>query len=104
MLYGQGTFKESRFWEHIFSTSLVYQRQNTSGWQKVLQPLSTGLYYIISGQAQQKSSNKTAWLSMISSLINAVLHVLDDAITPAAYWVLELWIPRKTSASIRTNC
>ena len=29
-------------------------------------------------------------LSMISSLINAVLHALDDAITPAAYWVLEL--------------
>ena len=29
-------------------------------------------------------------LSMISSLINAVLHALDDAITPEAYWVLEL--------------
>ena len=29
-------------------------------------------------------------LSMISSLIDAVLHILDDAITPAAYWVLEL--------------
>ena len=27
---------------------------------------------------------------MISSLIDAVLHTLDDAITPAAYWVLEL--------------
>ena len=27
---------------------------------------------------------------MIYSLINAVLHALDDAITPAAYWVLEL--------------
>ena len=29
-------------------------------------------------------------LSMISSLVDAVLHALDDAITPAAYWVLEL--------------
>ena len=29
-------------------------------------------------------------LSMISSLVNAVLHALDDAITTAAYWVLEL--------------
>ena len=29
-------------------------------------------------------------LSMISSLVKAVLHILDDAITPAAYWVLEL--------------
>ena len=29
-------------------------------------------------------------LSMISSLVNAVLHALDDAITPTAYWVLEL--------------
>ena len=29
-------------------------------------------------------------LFMISSLIDAVLHALDDAITPAAYWVLEL--------------
>ena len=29
-------------------------------------------------------------LSMISSLIDAVLHALDDAITPAAYCVLEL--------------
>ena len=28
--------------------------------------------------------------SMISSHIDAVLHALDDAITPAAYWVLEL--------------
>ena len=27
---------------------------------------------------------------MISSLIDAVLHALDDAITPAVYWVLEL--------------
>ena len=38
-------------------------------------------------------------LSMISSLIDAVLHALDDAITPAACWVLELlnfWIPRMT--------
>ena len=30
-------------------------------------------------------------LSMISSLIHTVLHALDDAINPAAYWVLELW-------------
>ena len=29
-------------------------------------------------------------LSMISSLVDAVLHALEDAITPAAYWVLEL--------------
>ena len=29
-------------------------------------------------------------LSMISSLIESVLQALDDAITPAAYWVLEL--------------
>ena len=29
-------------------------------------------------------------LSMISSLVKAVLHALDDAITSAAYWVLEL--------------
>ena len=29
-------------------------------------------------------------LSMISSLISVVLHALDDAITPAACWVLEL--------------
>ena len=29
-------------------------------------------------------------LSMISSLVDAVLHVPDDAITPAPYWVLEL--------------
>ena len=27
---------------------------------------------------------------MISSLVDAVLHALDDAITPVAYWVLEL--------------
>ena len=27
---------------------------------------------------------------MVSSLVDAVLHTLDDAITPAAYWVLEL--------------
>ena len=27
---------------------------------------------------------------MISSIVDAVLHALDDAITPAAYWVLEL--------------
>ena len=33
---------------------------------------------------------KQLGLSMISSLIDAVLHALDDAITPAAYWVLEL--------------
>ena len=33
---------------------------------------------------------------MISSLVDAVLHALDDAITPAAYWVLELGIPRKS--------
>ena len=36
------------------------------------------------------SSTKQLGLSMISSLIDAVLHALDDAITPAAYWVLEL--------------
>ena len=29
-------------------------------------------------------------LSMILSLVDAVLHALDDANTPAAYWVLEL--------------
>ena len=29
-------------------------------------------------------------LSMISSLVDAVLHALDDAITPAAYWFLKL--------------
>ena len=29
-------------------------------------------------------------LSMISSLVDTILHALDDAITPAAYWVLEL--------------
>ena len=29
-------------------------------------------------------------LSMISSLVDAVLHALDDAIIPAAFWVLEL--------------
>ena len=29
-------------------------------------------------------------LSLISSLVDAVLHTLDDTITPAAYWVLEL--------------
>ena len=29
-------------------------------------------------------------LSMISSLVGAVLHTLDDAITPASYWALEL--------------
>ena len=29
-------------------------------------------------------------LSMISSLIDAVLHTLDDAITSAVFWVLEL--------------
>ena len=29
-------------------------------------------------------------LSKISSLVDAVLHALNDAITPAAYWVLEL--------------
>ena len=27
---------------------------------------------------------------MISSLVDAVVHALDDSITPAAYWVLEL--------------
>ena len=30
-------------------------------------------------------------LSMISSLVDAVFHALDDANTPEAYWVLELW-------------
>ena len=30
-------------------------------------------------------------LSMISSLVDAVLHTLNDAIIPAACWVLELW-------------
>ena len=30
-------------------------------------------------------------LSIISSLVNATLHTLEDAITPAANWVLELW-------------
>ena len=29
-------------------------------------------------------------LSMITFLVDAVLHALDDAITPATYWVLEL--------------
>ena len=29
-------------------------------------------------------------LSMIYSLVDTVPHALDDAITPAAYWVLEL--------------
>ena len=29
-------------------------------------------------------------LSMSSSLVDVVLHALDDAITPAVYWVLEL--------------
>ena len=29
-------------------------------------------------------------LSMSSSLVDTVLHALDDAITPALYWVLEL--------------
>ena len=29
-------------------------------------------------------------LSMISSLVDAVLHAVDDAITPAAHWVSEL--------------
>ena len=28
--------------------------------------------------------------AMISSLVDAVLHALDDTITPSAYWVLEL--------------
>ena len=27
---------------------------------------------------------------MISSLVDALLHAVNDAITPAAYWVLEL--------------
>ena len=35
-------------------------------------------------------------LSTTSSLVDAVLHTLEDAITSAAYWVLELWIPRMT--------
>ena len=39
-------------------------------------------------------------LSMISSLIDAVLHALDDAITPAAYWVLELLDSKEISADM----
>ena len=30
-------------------------------------------------------------LSIVSSLVDATLHTLEDAITPAANWVLELW-------------
>ena len=39
-------------------------------------------------------------LSMISSLINAVLHALDDAITPAANWVLELLDSKEATRQI----
>ena len=35
MLFGHRAFKESRYWEHIFSTCQVYQRQKSSGWQSV---------------------------------------------------------------------
>ena len=52
--------------------------------------LSTGLHFTISGQACKSLQTKQLDSSMISSLIDAVLHALDDAITPAAHWVLEL--------------
>ena len=31
-------------------------------------------------------------LSIISSLVDVTLHTLEDASTPAASWVLELWV------------
>ena len=42
--------------------------------------------------AKLSKSHQTKQLdfSVIFSLIDAFLHALDDAITPAAYWVLEL--------------
>ena len=52
--------------------------------------LSTGLHSTISGQAHKSLQTKQLDSSMISSLVNTVLHALHDAITPAAYWVLEL--------------
>ena len=50
------------------------------------------LYYTLPLVAKLSKSLQTKQLdlSMISSLVDAVLHTLDDAITPAAYWVLEL--------------
>ena len=50
------------------------------------------LYYTLPLVAKLSKSLQTQQLdlSMITSLVDAVLHALDDAITPAAYWVLEL--------------
>ena len=50
------------------------------------------LDYILTLLAKLSKSLQTKQLdlSMISSLIGAVLHAMDDAITTAAYWVLEL--------------
>ena len=44
----------------------------------------------LAAKLSQSIQRKQLDLSMITSLIDAVLHALDDAITPAAYWVLEL--------------
>ena len=37
-----------------------------------------------------KVFKQNSLISVISSLVDVVFHALDDAITPEAYWVLEL--------------
>ena len=51
---------------------------------------STGLHFIISGKLSRSLQTKQLDLSTITSLVDAVLHTMDDAITQAAYWVFEL--------------
>ena len=59
------------------------------------QILQTFIYWItytlpLLAKYSKSLQTKQLDLSVISSLIDVVLHVLDDAITPATYWVLEL--------------
>ena len=46
-------------------------------------------------------------LSIVSSLVDATLHTLEDAITPAANWVLELWeecVNLETTTGTEISC
>ena len=79
-----------------------------SNYQNFLAPEALGLYKALSkfttiatiylldytlplvAKLSKSLQTKQFDLSMIFSLVDAVLHSLDDAITPAAYWVLEL--------------
>ena len=64
------------------------------GLHKALSTISTiyRLDYTLSLVAKLSKSLQTKQLdlSTIFSLVDAFLHALDDAITPAAYWVLEV--------------